>query len=45
MPSLPERERVQFWREEFMPLATQEDGLREQLLVVGQRSSSQSLEQ
>jgi hypothetical protein len=42
MSSLPESEQVQFWHEEFMPLAAQEHALREKLLVVGQRSSSQS---
>ena len=41
MSSLPENEQVQFWHEEFMPLAAQEHALREKLLVVGQRSSSQ----
>lgn len=41
MSSLPESEQVQFWHEEFMPLAAQEHALREQLLVAGQRSSSQ----
>jgi hypothetical protein len=41
MSSLPESAQVQFWHEEFMPLAAQEHALREELLVVGQRSSSQ----
>jgi hypothetical protein len=45
MSSLPENEQVQFWHEEFMPLAAQEHALREQLRIVGQRSSSQSSEQ
>jgi len=36
MASLPERERMRFWHEQFMPLAAQEHALREQLQVVGQ---------
>jgi len=40
MSSLPEKEQVQFWHEEFAPLLTQEHALRETLLVVGQRMSS-----
>jgi hypothetical protein len=37
MASLPEKERVQFWHEQFLPLATKERALREQLAIVGQR--------
>ncbi len=37
--SLPADEQVQFWHDEFMPLAAQEHALREQLLLVGQRAS------
>jgi hypothetical protein len=40
MSNLPENEQVQFWHEEFMPLVAEEPALREQLLEVGQRSSS-----
>lgn len=39
MASLPAQEQVQFWHDEFMPLAEEEHALREQLLVVGQRAS------
>ena len=39
MASLPTDEQVQFWHDEFMPLAAQEHALREQLLLVGQRAS------
>jgi septal ring factor EnvC (AmiA/AmiB activator) len=39
MASLPAQEQVQFWHEEFMPLAAQEHALRERLLLVGQRVS------
>lgn len=39
MASLPETERVQFWHEQFMPLAAQEHTLREQLQVLGQGAS------
>jgi len=39
MASLPADEQVQFWHDEFMPLAAQEQALREQLLLVGQRAS------
>ena len=39
MASLPAQEQVQFWHDEFMPLAEQEHALREQLLLVGQRAS------
>ena len=39
MRSLPEQEQVQFWHDEFMPLAAQEHALRERLLLVGQRVS------
>ena len=41
MSSLPEKEQVQFWHEEFAPLLTEEHALRETLLVVGQRMSSE----
>jgi hypothetical protein len=41
MSNLPENEQVQFWHEEFMPLAAEEHALRE-LREVGQRSSSPS---
>src|SRR6266446_5109479 len=41
MRSLPEQEQVQFWHEEFMPLVAQEHGLRERLLVVGQKVSQE----
>ena len=37
MAVLPEKERVQFWHEQFMPLAGKEHALREQLLVAGER--------
>jgi hypothetical protein len=43
MSSLPEKEQVQFWHEEFAPLLTQEHALRETLLVVGQRTSAESM--
>jgi len=39
MDLLPADEQVQFWHDEFMPLAAQEHALREQLLLVGQRAS------
>src|SRR5882672_9198213 len=39
MASLPADEQVQFWHDEFIPLAAQEHALREQLLLVGQRAS------
>jgi len=39
MAALPAQEQVQFWHEEFMPLAAQEHALRERLLLVGQRVS------
>jgi hypothetical protein len=42
MSNLPENEQVQFFHEEFMPLAAEEHALREQLREVGQRSSSPS---
>jgi len=42
MSSLPEKEQVQFWHEEFAPLLTQEHALRETLPVVGQRTSPES---
>jgi hypothetical protein len=43
MSSLPEKEQVQFWHEEFAPLLTQEHALRETLLAVGQRTSPESM--
>jgi hypothetical protein len=42
MSNLPENGQVQFFHEEFMPLAAEEHALREQLREVGQRSSSPS---
>ena len=39
MASLPAEEQVQFWHDEFMPLAEQEHAFREQLLLVGKRES------
>lgn len=39
MASLPAEEQVQFWHDEFMPLAAQEHALRQQLLIFGQRAS------
>ena len=39
MAALPAEEQVQFWHDEFMPLAEQEHALREQLLIVGQKAS------
>ena len=39
MASLPAEEQVQFWHEEFMPLAAEEHALREKLLIVGQQAS------
>jgi hypothetical protein len=42
MNSLPEKEQVQFWHEEFVPLSAQEHALRETLLLVGQRMSPES---
>jgi hypothetical protein len=42
MNSLPEKEQVQFWHEEFVPLMAQERALRETLLSVGQRMSPES---
>jgi hypothetical protein len=41
MSSLPEKEQVQFWHEEFVPLLAQEHALRETLLMVGQRMAPQ----
>lgn len=41
MSALPQQEQLQFWHEEFTPLLAQEHALREQLLVAGQRMSSQ----
>ena len=40
MSNLPDKEQVQFFHEEFKPLAAEEHAVREQLLEVGQRSSS-----
>ena len=34
--SLPDKERMRFFHEEFMPLAAQEHALREKLVIVGQ---------
>jgi len=45
MASLPAEEQVQFWHEEFMPLAAQEHALRERLLLVGQRVSPEQATQ
>jgi hypothetical protein len=42
MSSLPEKDQVQFWHEEFVPLLAQEHALRETLLSTGQRMSPQS---
>jgi hypothetical protein len=39
MAALPAQEQLQFWHEEFMPLAAEEHALREQLLMAGQRAS------
>lgn len=39
MAALPAQEQLQFWHEEFMPIAAEEDALREKLLVAGQRVS------
>jgi len=39
MASLPAEEQVQFWHDEFMPLAAQEHALRERLVLAGQRVS------
>jgi hypothetical protein len=39
--SLPPLDRSPFWREEFMPLVAQEHGLRERLLVAGQKVSQE----
>jgi hypothetical protein len=36
MAGLPDTERVQFWYEQFLPLAAQEHALREKLMIVGQ---------
>jgi len=36
MASLPEPERGPFWHQQFLPLAAQEQGLREQLRFVGE---------
>jgi hypothetical protein len=45
MNSLPEKEQVQFWREEFVPLLAQEHAWRETLRVVGQRMAPESTSQ
>jgi len=45
MASLPESERVRYWHEEFVPLAAQEQVLREKLLIAGQNMSPKSNEQ
>lgn len=42
MAALPEKERVQFWHEQFMPLSAQEHALRERLSVAGQSMSPDS---
>lgn len=39
MAQLPEKERMQFWHEHYLPLEAQEKGLRARLLIVGQRMS------
>ncbi len=39
MAQLPERERMQFWHEQYLPLEAQEKGLRARLFIVGQRMS------
>jgi len=39
MASLPESERVRYWHEEFVPLAAQEQVLREKLPIAGQNMS------
>src|SRR5229473_3299231 len=41
MGSFPEQEQVQFWHEEFMPLAAQEHALRERLVIAGQKVSQE----
>ena len=41
MRSIPEREQVQFWHEEFMPLVAQEHALRERLVIAGQKVSQE----
>ena len=41
MGSFPEQEQLQFWHEEFMPLAAQEHALRERLVVAGQKVSQE----
>ncbi len=42
MSSLPEKEQVQFWHEEFVPLLAEEHALRETLLLAGRRMSPES---
>jgi hypothetical protein len=39
MASFPAEEQVQFWHDEFMPLAAQEHALREQLLKSPERAT------
>jgi hypothetical protein len=39
MAALPPQEQLQFWHEEFMPLAAEEHALRENLLIAGQQAS------
>jgi len=39
MTSLPEKERLRFWHEQFLPLEAQERALRERLQMVGERMS------
>jgi hypothetical protein len=45
MASLPESDRVRYWHEEFMPLAAQEQVLRQKLLSAGQNLPPESNEQ
>lgn len=45
MASLPESERARFWHEQFLPLASQEHALREQLRVVGEGHPNDSATQ
>jgi hypothetical protein len=37
MAQRPESEQMQFWHEHYLPLESQEKGLRAKLLIVGQR--------
>jgi len=39
MAALPAQEQLQFWHEEFMPLAAEEHALREKLLLAGRKVS------